>query len=104
MRWVDKLAEAFGDLPFILGYNIGTFVWVYLGLTDKHFFDPFPSNFYTLTVSWLAINMSSFILWSERRKKAREQAEEERQRKQLEAILRLAESMEAMLRSRQGGE
>ena len=101
MRWIDKCAEAFGGLPFITAYNIITFGWVYLGLADPHFFDPFPSNFYTLSVSWLAINMSSLILWAERRGKAKEDADEEHKRKTLDAILRLAESMEESLQHKQ---
>lgn len=92
----------FGGIPFIIFYNLLTIVWVFLGIFAPWFPDPYPSNFYTFLVSWLAINMSAFILFSELRKKKHEQAEEEHKKKMLEAILKLAESMEDMLQERKG--
>jgi uncharacterized membrane protein len=100
LKWIEKLVHIFGGIPFIIIYNVITIWWVYEGMTNPRFFDPFPSNFYTFVVSWLAINMSAFILFAERRQKAKEEADEQHQRKTLEAILKLAESMEAMLRER----
>lgn len=89
---IDWTAEGFGGLGFLTSYNAITFVWVGLGMTDPHFFDPFPSNFYTLTVSWLAINMSSLLLWSDRRKAIKAREEEEQKLQTLDALLTLAES------------
>jgi uncharacterized membrane protein len=98
VRWIDKLVQIFGGIPFIICYNVISILWAYEGMTNPRFFDPFPCNFFTFTVSWLAINMTSFVLFSDLRKRAKEEREDERSRKMLEAILRLAESMEAMLR------
>lgn len=96
MRWfnaaVDWTATSFGGLGFLTSYNVITFVWVGLGMTDPHFFDPFPSNFYTLTVSWLAINMSSLLLWSDRRKAEKTRLEEDHKLQTLDALLALAQS------------
>lgn len=86
MRWIDLLAETFGGLPFLLTFNFSSLAWVLLGIFDPHFPDPYPSNFYTLTVSWLAINMSSLVLWSERRRREREEALEQADRRLLKAM------------------
>lgn len=103
MKWVYRLVEwlarTFGGLWFLLLYNVITFVWVGLGLLDPRFFDPFPSNFYTLTVSWLAINMSTLILWAEHRSKAREEEQKEKEIAQTEAILHMSESIQHVLLS-----
>jgi uncharacterized membrane protein len=98
LRWVDKLADAFGSLPFIVIFNVGTLIWSVEGRFNPHWFDPWPYNLSTYLMSWLAINMTSFVLWSDRRRRAREQEDDERQRKMLEAILRLAISTEQTVR------
>lgn len=97
MRFVDKLVRIFGGIPFIILFNVISFWWFYEGKFNTHFFDPFPSNFFTFLVSWLAINMSSLILFAELKSKRLEHADEESKRKMLEAILTLAESIEDML-------
>ncbi|MCL6453540.1 MAG: DUF1003 domain-containing protein [Alicyclobacillus sp.] len=101
MRWlnhaIDWTAESFGGLGFLAGYNVVTFVWVGLGMVDRHWFDPYPSNFYTLSVSWLAINMSSLLLWSDRRKAAKERAMERHQAQTLDTLLALAEADAAQI-------
>ncbi|WAH38245.1 DUF1003 domain-containing protein [Alicyclobacillus dauci] len=76
-RAVDWFVDTFGGFLFLILFNGVSVLWVALGLIDPHFFDPFPSNFYTLTVSWLAINMSILILWAERRNKAREERQKQ---------------------------
>jgi uncharacterized membrane protein len=101
LRWinyiVDRLVEIFGGIWFIAIFNIITLIWIGLGLFDPYFFDPFPSNFYTLTVSWLAINMSSLVLWAERRSKAREERQRKKDADVIDAILHLSESNQRIL-------
>lgn len=101
---VDWFVHIFGGIQFLVSFNLISVTWVILGLTDPHFFDPFPSNFYTLTVSWLAINMSILILWAERRSAAREERikklDEERSEQMYahtQAILNLSEGTQQIM-------
>jgi uncharacterized membrane protein len=106
-RVMERLVDAFGSITFILLFNIITPTWVILGLTWPHFFDPFPSNFYTLTVSWWAINETSFILWNERRNKQREEQRRLKEYETTQAILHISESVQHMLEylvAQSGGE
>lgn len=98
-RAVEWLAETFGGLWFLFLYNVVTFAWVGFGLLDPHFFDPFPSNFYTLTVSWLAINMSTLILWAEQRSKSREDEQREKEATQTQLIVVQTETIAHMTES-----
>lgn len=96
MRWVDRLAESFGSLGFLLAYNVATFIWVGLGIAKPQWWpDPYPGNFYTLLVSWLAINMSSLVLWSQLRAKYREEKMEQADRRMLKAMYTLIAETEA---------
>lgn len=90
----------FGGVPFFIIFNVLTAAWVFEGKTNPHFFDPFPCNFYTFTVSWLAINMSALILFSDLRKRVKEEEDERHKRMMLESLLRLTESMKAILEDR----
>ncbi|WAH35062.1 DUF1003 domain-containing protein [Alicyclobacillus dauci] len=99
-RAVDWLVDSFGGFLFLVLFNSISVLWVTLGLVDPHFFDPFPGNFYTLTVSWLAINMSILILWAERRNKAREERQKQidlqraiKDREQAEQVHRMTEAI-----------
>lgn len=96
MRWVDRLAEAFGSLAFLVCFNLVTALWVGLGIWAPQWWpDPYPSTFYTLIVSWLAIDMSSLVLWSEHRAKNREEKMEQADRRMLKAMYALVAETEA---------
>lgn len=105
-RSVDWFVDTFGGFYFLLFFNAVSMLWVTFGLVDPHFFDPFPSNFYTLTVSWLAINMSILILWAERRNKAREdrqkQADAQRAIKDREQAEQVHQMTQAILSLSEG--
>lgn len=89
---IARIADSFGGITFIVLYNVITLVWVLLGIYAPWFPDPYPLNFYTMLVSWLAINMSSLLLYVGKRQQARERAEEEHKSKTLDALLALAQS------------
>ena len=98
MRWVVKFidwsADFFGSMTFILLYNLGTFAWMSMGILFPWFPDKFPYNFYTMVVSWLAINTASAILYVELRSRPRIEAQEKRDSSNLEALIAMAEANE----------
>lgn len=94
MRFLTRSAHALGNLRFLavftLLFNIVTFVWVFLGIWNPPWWpDPYPSNFYTLTVSWLAINMSIWVLLMEHLRRQQDERKEALDRKILRAVYAL---------------
>lgn len=100
MEWlttlIDKTADSFGGLKFIVCYNIVTTIWVLLGIFAPWFPDHYPSNFYTMLVSWLAINMSSLLLYVGNRRLKKEREEEEFKLSTLATLLTLAEHQDSL--------
>lgn len=103
-QFVDWLVLAFGGGKFIAIYNSATLIWYIEGRYNPHWFDPFPSNFYTFVVSWLAINMTSFVLRSDLRKRAEEERQREREieqekrdRERTEAILHVSQATQKLI-------
>ena len=78
-RAADAVSGLFGSWRFIIGYVLATLLWCGGNLV-LFSFDRYPYQFYTFSVSVLAILMSAIILLAQNR-----QAEKDRARDDLEA-------------------
>lgn len=73
-------------------FNAIVFSWAAFNIsTDVYAFDPYPYNFLTLVLSWLAIVMTILIMINQKR-------QEDQNKEVLETILLLSKATQIMLK------
>jgi uncharacterized membrane protein len=71
-KFTDWIAEFSGSMTFLL-LNAGWFaLWIYLNMSGKAAFDPYPFGFLTMVVSLEAIILSILVLLAQNRQAAKD--------------------------------